>query len=134
WNEPTYQGIWLAQVRGRYGDGSGPLGTWVCGEGEDHVTQYLNFLQQLLLVLASVGTLSLIKKGRITDALLPTVFLGGFLYHLLFEAKSQYCMIYILLLLPLSALGAELLLGKAEKALEAWRQKRTQAALQENKE
>ena len=134
WNEPTYQGIWLAQVRGRYGDGSGPLGTWVCGEGEAHVTQYLNFLQQLLLVLASVGTLSLIKKGRITDALLPTVFLGGFLYHLLFEAKSQYCMIYILLLLPLSALGAELLLGKAEKVLDAWKQRRTQAALQENKE
>lgn len=132
WNEPTYQGIWLAQVRGRYGDGSGPLGTWVCGAGEGHVTQYLNLLQQLLLVLASVGAISLIKGGRATHALLPTVFLGGFLYHLLFEAKSQYCMIYILLLLPLSALGAELLLGKLERGFAAWRQRRTQAASREN--
>lgn len=115
WNEPTYQGIWLAEVRQHYGNGMKPLAAWVCGDGEDGVTQYLNHTQQLLLVLATSGTLLLLKKREIKHALLPTVFLGGFFYHLLFEAKSQYCMIYILLLIPLAALGADLIFGKIRK-------------------
>ena len=31
--------------------------------------------------------------------------LGGFLYHMLFEAKSQYLMIYLPMMAPLGAWG-----------------------------
>ena len=31
--------------------------------------------------------------------------LGGFLYHMLFEAKSQYLMIYLPMMVPLAACG-----------------------------
>ena len=37
--------------------------------------------------------------------LLPLIFFGGALYHLLFEAKSQYAFPYAVLLLPIAAMG-----------------------------
>ncbi|MBQ5834065.1 MAG: hypothetical protein IIW36_04550 [Clostridia bacterium] len=125
WNEPTYQGIWLAEVRQHYGNGMHPIAEWVCGEGEDRVTQYLNYVQQLLLPLAAVGAFLLLRERRARDILFPTVFLGGFLYHLLFEAKSQYCMIYMLLLIPIAALGAEPLLQGIARGMQCLKRKKT---------
>ena len=37
--------------------------------------------------------------------LLPLIFFGGALYHLIFEAKSQYAFPYIVLLIPVAAAG-----------------------------
>lgn len=113
WNEPTYQGIWLNQVRGRYGE-LGPMASLICGEGERGAKAYMNLYQQLILALGLVAAVWLLRRRQIKDALLPTVFLGGFLYHLIFEAKSQYCMIYFLLLIPLAAYGAEELLMRLD--------------------
>ena len=45
----------------------------------------------------------LYRKTNIATVLLPLVLLGGFGYHLLFEAKSQYILTYIVLLLPYAA-------------------------------
>ena len=42
--------------------------------------------------------------------LLPLILLGGFGYHLLFEAKSQYALTYLPLLLPIAAYGLNTLL------------------------
>ena len=67
----------------------------------------MNLYQQGIFALALLSLVPLLRGRRIIDVMLPTVFLGGFLYHLIFEAKSQYCMIYFLLLVPLAALGVE---------------------------
>ena len=45
------------------------------------------------------------NKKDITAALFPLVVLGGLLYHLLFEAKSQYAVGYVLLMIPIAAYG-----------------------------
>ena len=37
--------------------------------------------------------------------LLPTIFIGGFLFHLFWEAKSQYTITYFVLLIPYCAKG-----------------------------
>ena len=37
--------------------------------------------------------------------LLPTIFIGGFLFHLFWEAKSQYTITYFVLLMPYCAKG-----------------------------
>lgn len=106
WNEPTYQSLWTNQVRGRYGE-MGKLAAWALGKGEQTVKGYMNIYQQLIFTLASVAAIVLIKRRRIEDALLPTVILGGFLYHALFEAKSQYAVVYFVLMLPMAAYAAE---------------------------
>ena len=37
--------------------------------------------------------------------LLPTIFIGGFSFHLFWEAKSQYTITYFVLLIPYCAKG-----------------------------
>ncbi len=106
WNEPSFQSIWTNQVRGRYEE-MGKLASYVCGEGEQSTKQYMNIFQQLTFLLCAISTLFMIGKTKIEYALLPTIIIGGFLYHLIFEAKSQYSMVYFILMLPLAALCAE---------------------------
>jgi hypothetical protein len=37
--------------------------------------------------------------------LIPLLFLGGFLYHALFEAKSQYVITYVIFMIPYAVWG-----------------------------
>lgn len=69
---------------------------------------YMNIDQQALYVLALIGGIRLLRRGTGTDMLaLPVTVLGGFLFHLLFEAKSQYIYPYAVLLMPVAAVGLE---------------------------
>lgn len=111
WNEPTYQGLWLAEGRGHYGE-LGPIASYL-HENPNGIKAYMNIYQQGIFVLALLSLVPLLRQRRVRDALLPTVFLGGFCYHLIFEAKSQYCMIYFLMLVPLAAIGFEWLTERA---------------------
>ena len=70
--------------------------------------------QQALYMLAAIGLLYNWKRAD--DAawlLLPLVVLGGFLYHMIFEAKSQYIYVYMVYLVPVAAQG----LCEAEKLI-----------------
>ena len=49
------------------------------------------------------------KRNDPVQILLPVLVLGGFLYHMLFEAKSQYIFVYAFFLMPLAAQGLEML-------------------------
>ena len=102
WNEPTYQSLWTNQVRGRYGD-MGKLATYALIDGEAKVKSFMDGYVELIFVLAALAAIFLIKKRDVEHALLPTVVLGGFFYHALFEAKSQYAICYLVLMLPLAA-------------------------------
>ena len=37
--------------------------------------------------------------------MIPVILIGGFLYHMLFEAKAQYSYPYVVMMLPLAARG-----------------------------
>ncbi len=102
WNEPTYQSLWTNQVRGRYGE-MGKIATWALVDKEKDVKAYMSRFQELIFLASAAAALVLIRRRRITDALIPTVFLGGFVYHALFEAKSQYAITYFVFLIPLAA-------------------------------
>ena len=107
WNEPSYQSIWTNQVRGRYGE-MGKWATYVCGDGEAKTKQYMNLFQQFIFCLCALSSVVIIKKHRnIKAALFPTIIIGGFLYHLLFEAKSQYAISYFIFMIPLAAVAIE---------------------------
>lgn len=111
WNNPTFQGFWNVQVR----DARVPLGSfarWLTGvEGSDAAARYLNFLQFFVLLGTAFWCLSLrwterhVDARLLRDVLLPLVFLGGFVCHLLWEAKCQYTLSYFELLLPLAVMG-----------------------------
>ncbi len=104
WNEPSFQSLWTNQVRGQYAE-KGALASWFCSSHEAQVKAFMNATLQFVYVFAAIGAFLLLRRRRIEDALFPACFLGGFLYHLVFEAKSQYIIPYLVLLLPLAAYG-----------------------------
>ena len=53
-----------------------------------------------------MGLVRLLRRGAgVLTAVLPLIVFGGMLYHLIFEAKSQYAYVYAVLLFPLAAFG-----------------------------
>lgn len=104
WNEPTYESLWINQVQKSYGQ-KGLLYEWFCHTGERHTTGYMNQYQQLIFLGALLACVFLWFKRDIRQCLPVLVLLGGLLYHLLFEAKSQYALPYFILMVPLAAYG-----------------------------
>ncbi|MBM7642792.1 hypothetical protein [Streptococcus loxodontisalivarius] len=77
-------------------------------------------LAHMILILLYLGVFSglifLIKSPmalRLENLIAPVYLTGGFLFHLVWETKSQYVYPYIFLILPLAAFGLVKLLEKA---------------------
>lgn len=72
--------------------------------------------QKSIMYIIFIGSLSVIiinrKKLNMETLLLLLIFLGGFSFHILWEAKSRYIIPYILILIPISVDGVELLIRK----------------------
>ena len=126
WAEPSYDILWYGAVCGKSGRFNG-LAHAIFRDGSPVralLAGYMNIFQQAAYVLALIGTCGMIKEKRIeaVQLMLPVTVLGGFLYHMLFEAKSQYIYPYMLLLLPLAAAGMDLLAGRARNKRNEWRE------------
>ena len=106
WNEPTYESIWLNQVHMSFSE-KGGVYSFLCGEGsaERRTTAVMNQFQQLVYLGMLLGCIGLWHRKETKSCLLPLIVLGGLLYHLLFEAKSQYALPYFVLMLPVAAYG-----------------------------
>lgn len=114
WNEPTYQSLWNNQVRGQYMEKFG-FAAYACGEGETTVKRAMDVGIQFIFVGALAAAIALLTRQArpMPDRapadcvlyLIPLLVLGGFLYHALFEAKSQYVITYMIFLIPYAAWG-----------------------------
>ena len=114
WNEPSYQSLWINEVHLSYSEKAG-LYPVFCESGHRRTLGYMNQFEQLVFLGALLGTVLLLRKGRrLPQATLALILLGGVLYHLLFEAKSQYALPYFLLLLPMAGAGLTALFRKVE--------------------
>ena len=64
----------------------------------------LTFYQKVLLILIGLCSFIILFQNRknisLELLLLITVFVGGFLFHVLWEAKSRYIIPYIVILIP----------------------------------
>ncbi|MEN6595257.1 MAG: hypothetical protein ABFC31_09985 [Clostridiaceae bacterium] len=123
WNEPSFESVWSSKARKHetalstiavsvYEGASGK----VLDFGFEHGVQLVYTLSALAFPLALVRRYNRRKLGVACAAsgspvdpacatLLPVFILGGFLYHLLFEAKSYYALTFFVLLLPYAAYG-----------------------------
>ncbi|MGI5977759.1 MAG: hypothetical protein ACOX68_08710 [Candidatus Limivicinus sp.] len=104
WNEPTCQGIWNNQVRSHFSE-PGFFYNFICETAPRGIAKLMDLYQQLIFFGFTLGLCLLLKKRDTLTALLPLVILGGMLYHLLFEAKSQHAATYFVLMLPVAAYG-----------------------------
>ncbi len=74
----------------------------------EKIIEPLTFYQKtLLLITCTCAIIVLIKqrKNKSLDILfLLTIFIGGFLFHIIWEAKSRYILPYIIVLIPIASL------------------------------
>lgn len=131
WTEPTFQSIWTGPQTARQQYTFTPL-LQSLYKGKDGYKRYYIYSIIILFSLYLFSSLSLIahsfKKDFSHSAMglySAIFFLGGFFFHLLWETKSQYIYIYVLLLVPKAADGIcrfqkflEVLLLKYKKHLK----------------
>ena len=108
WLEPTLGCLWYGNLNGQHGP-LAALAALVYTQGSNLralLEGYMNVFQQALYLLSAVGAARLVKDkcdaGRLV---IPLIALGGVAYHLIFEAKSQYSYMYVLLMIPLAVQG-----------------------------
>ncbi len=109
WNEPSFDSIWVSQVRDHIEATPEYVDQVYEGKAGEVILLFMNQYQQVLYIFAFVGLFAMFKKKDVSYCVLPLVILGGFMYHLLFEAKAQYVITYVVLLIPLGAYGFNLL-------------------------
>ncbi|NCB33633.1 MAG: hypothetical protein EOM64_07085 [Erysipelotrichia bacterium] len=118
WEEPTYECFWLSEVR-RHGAEITDLANEIYYGGTRVLLQeWMDVSADGRYFFGGLGMLALYiryrkkRKQGVTEAefsaeaaylILPLILFGGFLYHAIYEAKSQYLLIYYLYLIPLSA-------------------------------
>lgn len=112
WLEPTNGCLWYGHLNGQHGPLK-ELAEPVYMQGgalRTALEGYMNVFQQALYLLSGVGALEgVCRKRKPEELVLPLILLGGVAYHLIFEAKSSYSYMYILLLMPLAVQGLNVL-------------------------
>jgi hypothetical protein len=84
----------------------------------------MNIYQQYIFFAAFVAVLLCFKKKDILCSGILLIVLGGFMYHLIFEAKSQYILPYFVLLCGFSAVGTDYVYTKFTAYLAESKRKR----------
>lgn len=106
WNNPDYQAFWVNLDNRPSNIWGSPLGQSLFqGEASSALGGYMNIYQSIIFLGALLFFLLSWKKNCLRQMILAVVFLGGFLFHLFWEAKGQYALPYFLLLLPYASAG-----------------------------
>lgn len=111
WLEPSHGAMWYGDLCEHTGKLSGMTKAIFEDGGRIRAALegYMGAYQKLLFVLACAGLLSVLgaREEKTSPALaaLPLCALGGWLYHMIFEAKAQYLYMYVMLMMPLAAQG-----------------------------
>lgn len=116
WNDPTFMSVWVSATRPTTGTTGEFVDSMYNGTIGAATESYTNFYQSVIYVFTAVGVVLIIASRNIRKNILavaiPLVFLGGFFYHLLFEAMPQYNLTYFILFIPLAAYGLSQLCDK----------------------
>ena len=111
WTDPTFQSLWIQQITGQ---SEIPFLTDSLWEQGGALNVLYTGIYNIALSLIYAGAflnflLDQFRKKEPAGAfagLIPAViFIGGFLFHLVWEAKSQYTVVYVLLLIPYAVQG-----------------------------
>ena len=123
WLNPTFQTIWCSLPGTRYRwypEYAEYLGyhetalSMVGGNLYKIEENCFNIYQIIIFTFAAIGLFHTSKNLNLKKVLLPIIFIGGFLFHLIWETKAIYVIQYYYLILPYTALGIYLLSEKLE--------------------
>ena len=104
WNEPSFESLSINRLA-RNPERSPLALSLYEGRGEKLALGWMNLYHSLILLGLVLWVLLEGRKASLASLYFPLYFLGGFLFHLLWEAKSQYTLAYFFCLLPYGAMG-----------------------------
>jgi len=117
WCDPTFQSIWSGPLLDRGQKTHTPLlqEIYSAGPAYEAVAVVCQAVVIALMAFALAALFLMMREGNGTvsaakqpELLFPVIFLtGGFLFHILWEAKSQYVSVYIFALVLLAAYGVD---------------------------
>ena len=122
WLNPTFQTVWCSLPGPRfewYPDYAHYLAyhetavSMVGGKLYDIELIYFDSYQTLIFIFAGIGVLLSIKDKDLNKTLIPIIFIGGFLFHIIWETKAIYVIQYYFLLLPYAAKGLVYFIDKS---------------------
>lgn len=111
WLEPTFQSIWTGPLteKGNIQNSCILKSIYEEKSGYYFLNSFGKVFTVSIYLLTLISVVYNIKRKRFSSFELLTLifFLGGFFFHLLWETKSQYVFIYVLLLIPTAANGLD---------------------------
>ena len=131
WSEPTFQSLWcsftgvgtvsddglLPGISASFDESSLLQRSLLSGTLHKVYVVYCDAFQSLVYVLICIGLYSQIKENvELDSALFAITLFGGFLFHMVWEAKSCYTLVYFILALPIGAYGLVRLRGMISAA------------------
>lgn len=106
WAEPTYMSIWDSNCANNHTQElSDFTKSMYVGFWHNLVVGFMNFYQSFVWLCASYYVIRKRKTVRANQMMLGMIIIGGFLCHLLWEAKSQYTIQYFVFAIPYAAAG-----------------------------
>lgn len=112
WSDPLYESVWLNRGMLGYTAQKLPGSSWpgwvtalLSDQGDRALALLLNPLQTVLCCGLVLFALLPGSRKREEGDLLAVILVGGFLFHLVWEAKGQYTLPYMTLVIPLAVEG-----------------------------
>ena len=105
WNEPTFMSVWITKSVDAYAQ-PGQMTNLLYSDSFDTLFRFAEGrLVKILYFGFMLCAAAMLRKRTEEQLLLPLILLGGVLFHMIFEAKSQYVLEYLPLFAPVAAYG-----------------------------
>ena len=116
WSSPTFESWFFFQNSESMTEQSSIVQAFLSMDSEIKYTAYMNRFCFLIYVgaLFCVLVYPCTRQSR-EEPLLPLVFIGGFLFHLVWEVKAIFALPYFLILIPCSIKGYSLVVNGIER-------------------
>ena len=116
WNVPMYQGLAMSNRFEK--EQEGIIKEVYTGKLHYVIEEYLNIFHLLVMLMSMLYIIVLIKeKAKIEKYILALVVFGGFIFSIIWEAKSRYVMPYFVMLIPYAGIELGVVCEKAEKLI-----------------
>ncbi len=125
WSEPTFQSVWIQEVKGSALPHPEFVNSLLHREGVWNrlYVAACNLFQTFVYFFSLAWLAWRWRRNSLCQLLPAIIFLGGFLFHLVWEAKGQYSVFYFFLLVPYALQGWRACAGRAAGWWEKWEKK-----------
>jgi len=119
WTEPTYMSIWESNCADNHTQELSEFTqSMYVGFWHNLFVGFMNFYQSFIWICAAFYIIVKRKVLNANQMLLGMIIIGGFIFHIVWEAKSQYIIQYFIFAIPYAAAGFVEILNKSKEFMQ----------------